>query len=136
MRNPRASMAERDTSDTPKGGPEFHPVIREWWDAHISAAPTPVQARGWAAIAEGRQTLLAAPTGSGKTLAAFLQSIDALLREGLEKGGLPDETRVIYVSPLKALSSDIHRNLAEPRRQIRELAEQAGLPGVRITAAV
>jgi ATP-dependent Lhr-like helicase len=114
----------------------FHLVIREWWDAHIGAAPTPVQVHGWAAIAEGRQTLLAAPTGSGKTLAAFLQSIDGLLREGLEKGGLPDETRVIYVSPLKALSSDIHRNLAEPRRQIRELAEKAGLPGVRITAAV
>src|SRR3954463_5424648 len=114
----------------------FHPIIQQWWDAHISAPPTAVQNSGWAAISEGRHTLLAAPTGSGKTLAAFLKSLDSLLREGLEKGELPDETRIIYVSPLKALSSDIHKNLAEPRRQIREIAESLGLPPVRITAAV
>jgi ATP-dependent Lhr-like helicase len=114
----------------------FHPIIQQWWDAHISAPPTAVQNSGWQAIAEGRHTLLAAPTGSGKTLAAFLKSLDSLLREGLERGALPNETRIIYVSPLKALSSDIHRNLAEPRRQIREIAESLGLPPVRITAAV
>ncbi|HUE95506.1 MAG TPA: DEAD/DEAH box helicase, partial [Longimicrobiaceae bacterium] len=78
----------------------------------------------------------AAPTGSGKTLAAFLHSLDDLLREGLESGALPDEVRVVYVSPLKALSSDIHRNLTEPRRDIRRLTEAAGLPPVRITAAI
>src|SRR6185436_4512466 len=69
-------------------------------------------------------------------LAAFLTAIDELLREGLEGGELPDEVRVIYVSPLKALSADIHKNLAEPRREIRRIAEESGCPPVRITAAV
>ncbi|MGH7449484.1 MAG: DEAD/DEAH box helicase, partial [Longimicrobiales bacterium] len=114
---------------------EFHPVIRQWWRDHIANNPTPAQVRGWDAIRSGRDTLIAAPTGSGKTLAAFLHSMDDLLREGLENGGLPDEVRVIYVSPLKALSADIHRNLAEPRREIRRIAEERGLPSVRITAA-
>jgi ATP-dependent Lhr-like helicase len=114
----------------------FHPVIQEWWASHIQAPPTAVQTSGWEAIRAGRDTLLAAPTGSGKTLAAFLHSIDALFREGVERGGLEAETRIIYVSPLKALSSDIHKNLAEPRRQISEIAESHGLPPVRITAAV
>ncbi|MES2564373.1 MAG: DEAD/DEAH box helicase, partial [Pseudomonadota bacterium] len=99
-------------------------------------APTAAQLEGWQAIRRGENTLIAAPTGSGKTLAAFLTSIDELLREGLAHGALPDEVRVIYVSPLKALSADIHKNLAEPRREIRRLAEELGCPPVRITAAV
>ena len=86
--------------------------------------PTEAQLDGWQAIRRGRDTLIAAPTGSGKTLAAFLTAIDELFREGLETGELPDEVRVIYVSPLKALSADIHKNLAEPRREIRRLAEE------------
>ncbi len=98
--------------------------------------PTEAQVAGWASIRRGDHTLIAAPTGSGKTLAAFLTSIDELLREGLERGELPDEVRVIYVSPLKALSADIHKNLAEPRREIRLLAEEMGYAPVRITAAV
>jgi ATP-dependent Lhr-like helicase len=98
--------------------------------------PTEAQLEGWHAIRKGENTLIAAPTGSGKTLAAFLTAIDELLREGIEHGGLPDEVRVIYVSPLKALSADIHKNLAEPRREIRRLAEEMGAPPVRITAAV
>ncbi len=114
---------------------DFHPVVRRWF-AERFGAPTPAQARGWDAIRRGGDALIAAPTGSGKTLAAFLTAIDDLLREGLESGGLPDETRVVYVSPLKALSADIHRNLAEPRREIRALAREAGLPDVRISAAV
>jgi ATP-dependent helicase Lhr and Lhr-like helicase len=81
------------------------------------------------------RTLIAAPTGSGKTLAAFLTAIDDLVREGL-RTPLPDEVRVLYVSPLKALSTDIHRNLAEPRRGIRDLAAASGLDVPRITAAV
>jgi len=113
----------------------FHPVVATWFAGRLGA-PTPPQARGWAAIRGGHHTLIAAPTGSGKTLAAFLDAIDALLREGLERGSLPDEVRVVYVSPLKALSTDIHKNLAEPRREIRQLAEEAGLAPVRITAAV
>src|SRR3954463_12006948 len=108
---------------------DFHPVLREWWESRF-AEPTEAQIDGWKAIRRGDDTLIAAPTGSGKTLAAFLTSIDQLLREGIEQGGLPDEVRVIYVSPLKALSADIHKNLAVPRREIHTLSP------VKITAAV
>src|SRR5256712_1143550 len=114
---------------------DFHPVIQRWWASRF-AAPTDAQLEGWSAIRRGEHTLIAAPTGSGKTLAAFLTAIDQLLREAQEQGGLPDEVRVIYVSPLKALSADIHKNLAEPRREIRALTESAGIPDARITAAV
>ena len=112
----------------------MHPVVERWF-AETIGAPTPVQTRGWAAVRDGRHTLIAAPTGSGKTLAAFLTAIDDLVREGLS-GPLPDEVRVVYVSPLKALSADIHRNLAEPRLGIRRVAEAEGLTAPRITAAV
>ena len=124
---------------------DFHPVIQRWWSRHFSRAAdgagevlpaTRAQLDGWRAIRRGANTLIAAPTGSGKTLAAFLTAVDELLREGLEHGELPDEVRVVYVSPLKALSADIHKNLAEPRREIRRIAEEAGLPPLRITAAV
>ena len=113
---------------------DFHPVLRRWWESRFEA-PTAAQLEGWQAIRRGEHTLIAAPTGSGKTLAAFLTALDQLLREGL-KAGLPDEVRVVYVSPLKALSADIHKNLAEPRREIRALAETMGFPGARISAAV
>ena len=109
--------------------PDFHPVLRQWWASRFEE-PTEAQLEGWRAIRRGEDTLIAAPTGSGKTLAAFLTSIDQLLREGIETGGLPDEVRVIYVSPLKALSADIHKNLAVPRREIHALSP------VKITAAV
>jgi ATP-dependent Lhr-like helicase len=112
----------------------FHPAVARWFRERLGE-PTPAQRRGWEAIRSGRHTLIAAPTGSGKTLAAFLDALDALLREG-EHGALPDETRVVYVSPLKALSTDIHLNLAEPRREIRRLAEAMGRSSARITAAV
>src|SRR5438270_7633196 len=112
----------------------FHPIIARWF-TDTFGAPTRAQERGWAAIREGRHTLIAAPTGSGKTLAAFLSAIDDLVREGIDRP-LPDEVRVVYVSPLKALSADIHKNLAEPRRGIRELAEALGINAPRITAAV
>src|SRR6187401_1231814 len=114
---------------------DFHPVLRQWWAGRFGE-PTDAQAEGWQAIRRGEHTLIAAPTGSGKTLAAFLTSIDELFRDGLERGSLPDEVRVIYVSPLKALSADIHKNLAEPRREIKRLAEEMGFPPVKITAAV
>src|SRR5882762_2715288 len=112
----------------------FHPLVAQWFQQTLGA-PTAAQERGWAAIRDGRRTLIAAPTGSGKTLAAFLSAIDDLVREGIEHP-LPDEVRVVYVSPLKALSADIHKNLAEPRRGIRELAETVGVGAPRITAAV
>ncbi|MEO8199905.1 MAG: DEAD/DEAH box helicase [Gemmatimonadota bacterium] len=112
----------------------FHPAVARWFHERIGT-PTAAQAQGWEAIRAGRDTLIAAPTGSGKTLAAFLHSIDELLREGIDHD-LPEETRVVYVSPLKALSADIHKNLAEPRREIRELALEMGLSPAQITAAV
>jgi ATP-dependent Lhr-like helicase len=120
---------------------DFHPVLQRWWAERFATdggvlPPTEAQLDGWKAIRKGENTLIAAPTGSGKTLAAFLTSIDDLLRENVTAGALPDEVRVIYVSPLKALSADIHKNLAEPRREIRRLAEEMDLPPVRITAAV
>ena len=112
----------------------FHPVIERWF-AETLGEPTAAQTRGWQAIRERHHTLIAAPTGSGKTLAAFLTAIDDLFREGLESP-LPDEVRVLYISPLKALSADIHKNLAEPRRGIRRIAEELGMAAPRITAAV
>ncbi|HEY7284188.1 MAG TPA: DEAD/DEAH box helicase [Vicinamibacterales bacterium] len=112
----------------------FHPVTSRWF-AEALGTPTTAQLRGWESIQQGRHTLIAAPTGSGKTLAAFLTAIDELFQEGL-RTPLPDEVRVVYVSPLKALSADIHKNLAEPRRGIRLLAESQGLPAPLITVAV
>src|SRR5687767_2347583 len=114
--------------------PTFHPLVSEWFRETLGS-PTPAQASGWEHIRNGRHTLIAAPTGSGKTLAAFLTAIDDLVQEGV-RTPLPDEIRVVYVSPLKALSADIHKNLAEPRRGIRHLAETRGEPAPRITAAV
>ena len=90
--------------------PLFHPALERWFSTALGS-PTAAQRAGWDAIRQGRHTLIAAPTGSGKTLAAFLSAINDLLCEGIERG-LRDRTRVIYVSPLKALSSDIHKNLA------------------------
>src|SRR5437773_1372465 len=112
----------------------FHLATQRWFSETLGT-PTAVQQRGWAAVRGARHTLIAAPTGSGKTLAAFLTAIDDLLVEGL-RAPLPDEVRVVYVSPLKALSADIHKNLAEPRRGIRKIAEEMGLEAPRITAAV
>jgi ATP-dependent Lhr-like helicase len=112
----------------------FHPLVSRWFLDAIGE-PTSAQRRGWEAIRSGQHTLIAAPTGSGKTLAAFLTAIDDLVREGMESP-LPDAVRVVYVSPLKALSADIHKNLAEPRRALRRLAEEAGADIPRITAAV
>src|ERR1051326_9630103 len=96
----------------------FHPAVAAWF-AQSFANPTPAQDAAWPAIKAGRHVLLAAPTGSGKTLAAFLAAIDDLVRQGLN-GGLADETQVVYVSPLKALSNDIQKNLEAPLAGIRE----------------
>jgi len=112
----------------------FHPATASWFDRTFEA-PTPAQARAWPAIEAGQHVLVAAPTGSGKTLAAFLTAIDALVREGLA-GALRDETRVVYVSPLKALSNDIHRNLEAPLAGIRAELALLGLPDVPIRTLV
>jgi ATP-dependent helicase Lhr and Lhr-like helicase len=112
----------------------FHPIVREWFDRRF-AAPTEAQALGWPAIAENRDTLISAPTGSGKTLAAFLVCIDRLIQAGM-KGDLPELAQVVYVSPLKALSNDIHRNLAIPLQEISQLAREKGIPIPEIRIAL
>ena len=113
----------------------FHPAVAGWLSSTLGN-PTPPQAKAWPAIKARRPTLIAAPTGSGKTLAAFLAVIDDLTREGLENGGLPDHTRVVYVSPLKALSNDIELNLHRPLEGIRERLAQAGEPDLEIRTSV
>jgi hypothetical protein len=134
----------------------FHPAVRAWFEGRFPAGPTEPQAAGWQEIAAGRHTLIAAPTGSGKTLAAFLVCIDQFYRAhdcscdhdlfcGHEAGPPPDGParpaqaragpQVVYVSPLKALATDIHQNLEAPLREIagmagqRARARRAGDPG-------
>lgn len=96
---------------------DFHPVVSRWFEEKFGT-PTEAQEGGWPAILTGANVLIAAPTGSGKTLAAFLAALDQLFRAGLA-GTLQDETRVLYVSPLKALGNDIHKNLEEPLAGLR-----------------
>jgi len=112
----------------------FHPAVARWFDQTFYS-PSEPQILGWPAIQSGRHVLISAPTGSGKTLAAFLASLDALFREGVE-ADLPDETQVIYVSPLKALSNDIRKNLQEPLAGIRSLLGQRNGGEINVRAEV
>src|SRR6059036_253284 len=112
----------------------FHPAVREWFLKEFPA-PTEPQAEAWPAIKEGKHTLIAAPTGSGKTLAAFLSAIDDLVWKAVA-GNLSDETHVVYVSPLKALSNDIKINLQEPLRAIQNQLEESGINTVQIRTLV
>ena len=102
----------------------FHPVIADWFHRRFKA-PTDVQMLSWPAIRSGKDVLIAAPTGSGKTLAAFLTCIDGLFKQSIE-GNLADSTQVLYVSPLKALSNDVQKNLQQPLAEISEAAIEAG----------
>ena len=112
----------------------FHPAVAGWFRSRFPA-PTEAQARAWAVTTEHRNVLIAAPTGSGKTLAAFLSAINDLVVEGLERG-LSDEVHVLYVSPLKALSNDIQKNLQEPLAGIRDRLLELGLDDVPVRDAV
>ena len=95
----------------------FHPAVAAWFERTFRT-PTAAQMEAWPAIKANRNVLVAAPTGSGKTFAAFMAAIDDLVRQGLD-GGLRDETQIVYVSPLKALSNDIQKNLDGPLSGIR-----------------
>ena len=112
----------------------FHPAVANWF-RRTYPAPTEPQIQAWPAISSGNNALIAAPTGSGKTLAAFLATIDALIRLGV-RGELRDEIHVVYVSPLKALSNDIQKNLDEPLAGIRKELFESGLPDVDIRTVV
>jgi ATP-dependent Lhr-like helicase len=115
---------------------DFHPAVRTWFERRFPNGPTEPQAQGWPTIAEGRDTLIAAPTGTGKTLSAFLVCIDRLYREFQDAGVLDDDTHLVYVSPLKALGVDIHENLERPLAEIREVADELGLAAPRVRALV
>jgi ATP-dependent Lhr-like helicase len=112
------------------GSTLFHPAVTAWFERTFRS-PTAAQAQAWPAIKAGRNVLIAAPTGSGKTFAAFMAAIDSLVRQGAE-GALRDETQVVYVSPLKALSNDIQKNLEEPLSGIRTALREQGLGDVEI----
>ncbi len=112
----------------------FHPIIQSWFRDRF-ASPTDVQERSWPAIASGNDALIAAPTGSGKTLAAFLTCIDSLFKQAVA-GSLEDRTQVLYVSPLKALSNDVQKNLQQPLAEISNAALNAGLLMPRIHVVV
>src|SRR5436305_4656847 len=113
---------------------QFHPLVARWFEEKFGS-PTEAQQRGWPSIQSGAHTLIAAPTGSGKTLAAFFAALDRLFREGLG-GQLKDETQVVYVSPLKALSNDIHKNLEEPLAGIRAALQISEGRDVEVRAEV
>ena len=112
----------------------FHPAVASWFSANLGA-PTACQEQAWEAVSAGRHALIAAPTGSGKTLAGFLTAIDALVRDS-RRAPLPDATRVLYVSPLKALGNDVHKNLEVPLAGIDAALAEAGEPGSGIRAMV
>ncbi|MGO8958388.1 MAG: DEAD/DEAH box helicase, partial [Streptosporangiaceae bacterium] len=115
---------------------KFHPAVRAWFARRFPAGPTAPQADGWAQIAAGQHTLIAAPTGSGKTLAGFLVCIDRIYRAH-EAGAEPgDGPQVVYVSPLKALAVDIWQNLERPLAEIADVAAELGLTAPAIRVAV
>ncbi len=108
----------------------FHPAVSAWF-TRTFAKPTPAQADAWPAVQAHQDVLIAAPTGSGKTLAAFLAAIDELVRLSVA-GQLRDATHVVYVSPLKALSNDVQKNLVAPLAGIDEELQARGLPPANI----
>ncbi|MEL7586876.1 MAG: DEAD/DEAH box helicase [Prolixibacteraceae bacterium] len=112
----------------------FHSAVVRWFEKSFQA-PTGVQIEAWESIKPGAHTLIVAPTGSGKTLAAFLAAIDELVRQGLQ-GTLEPVTQVVYISPLKALSNDIERNLQLPLKGIKKELEDESLPPVNIKVMV
>ena len=110
------------------------PIVQSWFNAHFRDVTEP-QRLGWPEIRAGRDVLISAPTGSGKTLAAFLTALDTLIRQARE-GELPNATQVLYVSPLKALSNDIHKNLEIPLPGMAEIARAEGIALAPIRVAV
>ena len=117
-------------------GYEFHPAVAAWFEQRFPGGPTEAQAQGWPAIASGKDTLIAAPTGSGKTLAGFLIAIDNLYKRHAQGQTVAKASQVVYVSPLKALATDIAENLERPLAEIAEIARQHGQDPPPLTVAV
>jgi len=130
------ALAFASSSKNDRGLAAFHPAIAEWFVRRFPDGPTEPQQRGWALIARGRDTLVAAPTGSGKTLAGFLVAIDALYKAHASGEDIVGSTRVVYVSPLKALAVDIAQNLERPLAEIASVAREMGLRPAPIGVAV
>src|SRR3954452_14813589 len=105
---------------------QFHPTIQRWFEQRFGE-PTEPQLQGWPHIRSGRHTLISAPTGTGKTIAGYLSAIDALARQGHD---LPDQMQVLYISPLRALSNDVQKNLQRPLAELA--AMDARLPEMRV----
>ncbi|HUC37203.1 MAG TPA: DEAD/DEAH box helicase [Acidimicrobiales bacterium] len=126
-------MARSATDDWAEG---LHPAVEKWFTGRFADGPTEAQARGWPSIRSGADTLIAAPTGSGKTLAGFLVAIDAAYRAHESGDELRGHTRLVYVSPLKALAVDVHQNLEQPLAEIAEVARGLGLEPAPVTVAV
>jgi ATP-dependent helicase Lhr and Lhr-like helicase len=129
--NPRVGSQEPAVDDPLAWA---HPLVAEWFVSKFGT-PTEPQVQGWPHIVNGRSVLISAPTGSGKTLSAFLACIDALVRKALS-GDLKARTEVLYVSPLKALSNDVNKNLEKPLAEIMELAASKGMSMTPVRTAV
>src|SRR5882757_7464602 len=127
-------VEEAEALEIPASLAWAHPVTAEWFLRRFGS-PTEPQEHGWPSIVAGEATLISAPTGSGKTLAAFLVCIDQLLRDAIA-GRLAPTTQVVYVSPLKALSNDVQKNLEQPLREIQQLALERGYLSAEIRTAV
>src|SRR5688500_17836610 len=132
-----SSLPSPTVSDPPAGVLQaFHPAVRAWFERRFPDGPTEAQTWGWPAIVAGQHTLVCAPTGSGKTLAGFLAAIDALYHAHEAGESIEGATRVVYLSPLKALAVDVHTNLEEPLAEIAEVARELGYEPAPITVAV
>src|SRR5580700_12115156 len=130
-----ATTAPHDPG-APAGLEGFHPAVATWFARRFPAGPSAPQQQGWPLIAEGTDTLIAAPTGSGKTLAGFLVAIDAAYRAAERGEDVEGAVRVVYVSPLKALAVDIHQNLERPLAEIAAIADELGLSAPNLTIGV
>jgi ATP-dependent helicase Lhr and Lhr-like helicase len=132
-----SSLPPSATASVPSGVlDDFHPAVRVWFERRFPDGPTEAQSGGWPAIVAGRHTLICAPTGSGKTLAGFLAAIDCLYRAHQAGETIEGATRVVYLSPLKALAVDVHTNLEEPLAEIAEVAQELGYEPAPISVAV
>jgi len=132
-----SSLPSTPTVSTAPGILErFHPAVRVWFERRFPGGPTEAQTGGWPAIVAGRHTLVCAPTGSGKTLAGFLAAIDGLYQAHEAGEAIEGATRVVYLSPLKALAVDVHTNLEEPLAEIAEVARELGCEPAPISVAV